>query len=117
MSITSMPIKTLLVDDDPLSYVLTNALLARAPSNFDVHWRDTYDAALEAIDDGEYDLCLMDYTLGDRTGIDLLRYIRSTGSRMPIVMLTGSKDHETDLATMNAGADDYLVKGEFDMRL
>ena len=111
------PLKILLVDDDRGSYILTRAMLGHAQQNIDLHWRSNVESSIEALGSGEFDLCLLDYTLGDRTGIDLLTEIRSGGNRIPVIMLTGCNDHEIDMAAMNAGADEYLVKGTFDRLL
>ena len=56
---------------------------------------------------------LLDYNLGARTGLDLLREVLARGCRTPIIMLTGNDDHEVDVKAMEAGAADYLVKGQF----
>ena len=62
---------------------------------------------------GDYELCLLDYHLGSRTGLELLRETVSSGCTTPIILLTGHDDLQTDVEAMNAGAADYLVKGQF----
>ena len=62
---------------------------------------------------GRHGLCLLDYNLGARTGLDLLREVLARGCRTPIIMLTGNDDREVDVKAMEAGAADYLVKGQF----
>jgi PAS domain S-box-containing protein len=115
---SSVPTTVLLVDDERSCYTAIRALLRSSASNLELHWCDTYDAALEALSDGGYDICLIDYGLHEQhTGIDLLRQIRTSENRVPVIMLTGRSDHKLDLEAMNAGADDYLIKGEFDARL
>ena len=47
-------------------------------------------------------------------GIDLLRNAHAAGIRVPMLMMTGVADRETDVEAMQAGAADYLVKGRFD---
>jgi PAS domain S-box-containing protein len=113
----SQPITVLLVEDDSFCYILTEKMLSRASTTFTIQWCDGYDSAFEAISSSRFDICLMDYTLGERSGIELLKQIRAAGNLMPVIMLTGHSDQEIDLEAMNAGADDYLVKGEFDVRL
>ena len=68
--------KILLVEDDPDDYVWIEDLLHRAlASRFDLKWVDNYLSALEAIDSENHDVCLLDYHLGDRDGIEILREV------------------------------------------
>ncbi|GAC1463106.1 MAG: hypothetical protein NVSMB9_00160 [Isosphaeraceae bacterium] len=103
----------LLVDDDEDDYVLTRAILDEVEhSRFGVEWVNAYEPALKALTDGRYDVCLLDYRLGRRNGLDLLREAAATGCRTPIILLTGQGDREVDLEAMKVGAADYLVKGQ-----
>ena len=63
---------------------------------------------------GQQSVCLLDYHLGERTGLELLREAVARGCRTPIILLTGNGDREIDVEAMKAGAADYLVKGRFD---
>jgi PAS domain S-box-containing protein len=111
--------RILLVDNDSnYASVLKSLLMINGSyQSYQLEWRNDYQSALDAIATGSYDLCLLDYSLGEYTGIELLTAIRGGGHRMPVIMLTARNDEETDRAAMNAGADDYLIKGEFDRRL
>src|SRR5437763_13913508 len=108
-------LRVLLVEDDEDDVVLTRALLAGACGGRVVlDWEADYDAALEAITRREHDLYLVDYRLGERTGLDLMRAALRRGVRAPFVLQTGVGDHAVDLEAMRAGAADYLVKGQLD---
>ena len=52
----------------------------------------------------------MDYRLGARDGLELLRTAIAGGCRAPIIIMTGQGDHAIDLQAMQEGAADYLVK-------
>jgi diguanylate cyclase (GGDEF)-like protein/PAS domain S-box-containing protein len=111
-------LKILLVDDDEDDYFLTHSLLGEAYRDaFDAEWISAYEPALEALAVGRYDVCLLDYRLGARTGLDLLREAVVKGCRTPIILLTGDDDIDIDVKAMTAGAVDYLVKGQFGARL
>jgi two-component system cell cycle response regulator len=56
------------------------------------------------------DVIVLDYLLGADTGLDLLRALRDSGDRRPVIVLTGKGDERIAAAVMRAGADDYLVK-------
>ncbi len=104
----------LIVDDDEDDYYLTHAILVDVYGDqIDVDWISSYEAAIETLLSNRHGLCLMDYALGARTGLDLLRDVLARGCRTPIIMLTGNADWEVDVQTMEAGAADYLVKGQF----
>jgi PAS domain S-box-containing protein len=103
--------RILLVEDDEDDYRLTRDMLADIEDvRYDVEWVHTYDAALDALRQNRHDACLLDYRLGERTGLDLLRDARAAGCRMPIILLTGQGTPDIDVAAMKAGAADYLTK-------
>ncbi len=104
-------IRVLLIDDDEDSYVLTLDLLEEATAaRFDLEWIDTYEVGLEVVAQNGHDVCLLDYNLGERNGLELLHDAVDAGCSTPIIMLTGQGDHEIDLLAMKAGAADYLPK-------
>ena len=104
-------IKILLVDDDQDAYVLTRELLSESGSDrYELDWVPSYEDALQAVMHSRHELYLVDYHLGSRTGLDLLRDAIAIGCKAPIVLLTGQGDHQVDIEAMKAGAADYLVK-------
>ena len=103
----------LLVEDDPDDYVLTLDLLRTVyGKDFDIDWVDSWEAGLKRVLAGAHDICLVDYRLGGKTGLDLIHRAVGGGYRMPIILLTGQDDLEIDLKAMEVGATDYLFKGE-----
>jgi len=75
-------------------------------------WTDTFEKGLESILRQLHDVYLIDYRLGGRDGLELLRSAVAKGCMAPMILLTGLDDHEVDMEAMKAGAMDYLVKGE-----
>ena len=61
---------------------------------------------------GQYALCLLDYRLGDGDGLQMLREAKGRKCPTPIILLTGDTREETDLAAMEGGAADFIVKSE-----
>jgi len=112
------PMRVLLVDDDEDDYVITRDLLAEVKGvSYELEWIATYEAALEAIGRDAHDVYLLDYRLGEHNGLELLREAVSRGCQAPTVLLTGQGDHEVDIAAMQAGATDYLIKGQINALL
>jgi signal transduction histidine kinase len=69
---------------------------------------------VQALADGRYDVYLVDYRLGARTGLEFLQEAVRCGVAAPMIMLTGQREREVDLLSMRAGAVDYLVKDRLD---
>ena len=103
-----MPNKILLVDDevnliDPIAFNLKQ-------KGYDAI--TTYDGktALEAFRRENPDLVLLDWSLPDISGLDILKQMRSEQDYTPVVMLTGRTAKEDIVEGLTAGADDYVTK-------
>ncbi len=107
------PIRVLLVDDDEDEHIIVGDLLGSADwERFDLTWVSNYADGLESILSGCFDVCLVDYRLGERSGLDLLAEITEKSSHAQIILLTGEANRRIDVTATKAGAADYLVKGE-----
>ena len=108
-------IRALLIDDDHGDFVVTKALLSQiAHPTIELDWVPTFEEGHDAIANGGYDIYLVDYLLEESTGLDLLRKAARHQLQAPVIMLTGRGSHEVDLEAMQAGAADYLVKGQIE---
>lgn len=108
-------IKVLLVDDDEEDYILTKYIFDDFRSNYyRLEWVNNYADAFESMRESRHDIYLVDYHLGGKTGLDLLREGIKAGCTSPVILLTGQGDSDVDLEAMQAGASDYLVKGELE---
>ncbi len=106
-------IKVLLVEDDEDDVFITRKLLSRIEGTaYPLDWVANYDAGMAAILKGEHDICLLDYWLGERNGLEFLRQAVEKSCKMPIIVLTGAGDRQVDLKAARAGASDYMVKGQ-----
>ena len=108
---TVQTISVLLIDDDRDDFILTRELLAEIPGDrFTLDWISDYEAGLSALCSGSHSVYLLDYRLGPRTGIELLREAHARGPVGAVILLTGQGRNRTDLDALAAGADDYLEK-------
>jgi FixJ family two-component response regulator len=108
-------IRVLLVEDDEADYQITRSLLAAVHGGcFQLDRAATYDTGLRAVARHEHDVYLIDYRLGARTGLELLREAIAGDCKAPIIFLTGMDDHRVDIEAMKSGAADYLTKGRMD---
>jgi two-component system response regulator BasR len=97
----------LIIEDDlDLGFALQQALKADGISS---EWlRRAFDAPLAA--DLAYDCALLDISLPDGCGLDLLRRWRSAGVTLPIIMITARSALDDRLAGLDGGADDFIIK-------
>jgi diguanylate cyclase (GGDEF)-like protein/PAS domain S-box-containing protein len=108
-------LRILLVEDDEDDFVLTrNMLRKHRGADCQVDWEQSYAAALSAIRTAPHDLYLVDYRLGEHTGLDLVRDAWGTDPPAPVILLTGQEDYQVDLQATELGVTDYLVKGTID---
>ena len=100
----------LLIEDDlDLGAALQAAL---ALQGFTSEWvRHARDAqARTRDDDPPYDCMLLDLGLPDGQGLDLLRAWRSGGLTVPVIVLTANDAVSSRVGSLDAGADDYVIK-------
>lgn len=110
--------RVLLIDDDRLQFRLTAQQFRTFGSGaYELDWSETYEDGLHRLLTGNYAACLLDYRLGQRNGLELIREAMAQGCRVPIIFLTAETGESVDIEAMNAGALDYLVKGEITPRL
>jgi PAS domain S-box-containing protein len=107
------PIHILMIDDDEDDFFLVTELLHDiSPGQYVLEWAPTYQKGIAALENNTHDVFLVDYRLGPNTGIDILHRIQQMPNQLPVIMLTGKGDYNIDREAMQAGAYDYLVKGE-----
>lgn len=107
--------KILIVDDDEDDFFITNQYIKNIKGfNFSVEWRYDYKSAMDDACKKKYDLYLVDYYLGAKTGLDFIKEAFEKKCDEPIIILTGRAAPELDAEVMHAGAVDYLIKGEMD---
>jgi diguanylate cyclase (GGDEF)-like protein len=110
---SSEHVRVLLVDDDESVAVLVRSHLGKLkPVRYKLEWRGTASAGLEALLSERWDACLLDYHIGDESGFDVLRSALQRNVTTPIIMFTSGAGTDVDLATVRAGAADYLLKTE-----
>jgi PAS domain S-box-containing protein len=108
-------LRILLIDDDQGDFEMTRVMLRQIERpEVTLDWVPSYHEGIEAVSDPKYDLVIVDYFLEDCNGLDLLREARRRGTKVPMIMLTGRGSKDVDVEAMEAGAVDYLVKGQIE---
>lgn len=100
--------EVLVVEDDPLIVSFMRTALRK--SGHLVRSADSGAAAREQLGSGAVDLLLLDLTLPDEDGLDLLRDLRASGSDVPVVVVTSRSDPADRATALELGVEDYVVK-------
>jgi len=109
--------KVLLIEDERGQARIVEASFAKfEKERFEFHWASSYEAGLAALLQNQFDACLLDYQLGPRSGLDLLREVVSIGIDTPVIFVTSESSTEVDEQALELGALDYLVKRELSPR-
>jgi two-component system cell cycle response regulator len=109
--------RILVIDDDRLQFRLVQQHFKNfQQGSYQLDWSETYEDGMAKLLTGNYAACLLDYRLGERDGLQLIREAAAAGCRTPIVFLTAESSDNIDIQAMEAGALDYLVKGEISPR-
>lgn len=97
----------LLAEDDPmLGQTITEGL----SPHFRVDWQRTLADARLALAAAQYDVLLLDLSLPDGSGLDLLRELRAAGNPIAVIILTSSAAPAQRVEGLRLGADDYVGK-------
>lgn len=100
--------RVLLIEDDNATAQSIELMLKS--EGFNVY---TTDLGEEGVDLGkiyDYDLILLDLSLPDMSGLEVLRQLRVGKINTPIMILSGTSEIETKVKTLGNGADDYMTK-------
>ncbi len=111
-------IKGLLIDDDPEDSLLIMHYLAAPdwPSfKFVFDCAETLESGIQMLDEHGADVILLDMTLPDSRGLETVSRAFARARDVPIVVLTGLSDEKVGVEALKLGAQDFLVKGSFDV--
>ncbi len=118
MSDNHQALTILIVEDNPGDLFLLEELLSSTslPICRLIKVVNAADAKA-ALQQEEINLVLLDLSLPDSSGLQSYESVNEYAASIPIIVLTGLIDMEVALETMASGAQDYLIKGEFDEKL
>jgi two-component system, OmpR family, response regulator len=100
--------RVLLIEDDPM--IGSSLAKALRDLGMSVDWvTDGLDGE-EALAVGEHTLVLLNLGLPGKQGLQLLKAVRTAGSRVPIIIITARDELDGRVASLDLGADDYIAK-------
>jgi PAS domain S-box-containing protein len=101
--------KRILVVDDEESLCFTFERFLKN-EGYDVSCAMSFNEAKHEISKKKFDLVFADQVLQDKSGSELLHYIKNLGLNIPVVMITGNPNLDTAASALKFGAYDYLSK-------
>jgi PAS domain S-box-containing protein len=108
----------LIVEDNPGDMFLLEETLRMTKLRFeDILKARTAAEAIDLLKEKPVSVVLLDLSLPDSSGFNSYEQVNQHADDIPIIVLTGLSDTELALETMASGAQDYLIKGEYDERL
>ncbi|HUT33916.1 MAG TPA: response regulator [Planctomycetota bacterium] len=112
------PIRVLLIEDNPGDARFVRVCLDGAGgAQFVLEHATRLASGLDRLAMGDVDVVLLDLGLPDSHGLGTLEVLRTRAPDTPTVVLTGFDDDELGREAVQAGAQDYLLKGQVDGRL
>jgi len=111
-------VRVLLLDDDQVDRKRIERLLSNVPGReFEISHFDRIDAALAAVEESSYDICLVDYRLAEGTAKEFAAGMRDSQVTTPIILLSGYSQVEMEMGLLEADVFDFLNKDELSSQL
>jgi two-component system cell cycle sensor histidine kinase/response regulator CckA len=108
------PISILLLEDNPADASLELQMLKASGLQVTSDIVRTSPAFMEAVRSKSYEVILCDYSLPGWNGLDALRWLRSSGFKMPFIYVSGTLGEDVAVECIKEGATDYVVKGNLE---
>lgn len=105
----------LVVEDNAGDQLLIADYLEEMLSDVRIRFADSFKAGKQLLEDAEpdaFDVILLDLSLPDHSGEELIRDVLHLSHGIPIVVLTGNTDIRFSLRSLSLGISDYLLKDE-----
>ena len=118
MSAENTLLNILVVEDNPGDIFLFREFLRATELEIETLFEATSLAdAQKILSDERVDLVFLDLSLPDSYGLQSYTELGHFAQRLPVILLTGLTDTKTALQALSMGAQDYLIKGDFDEKV
>jgi two-component system sensor histidine kinase UhpB len=112
------PIKVLLIEDNRGDSAIILGMLKKSEiAQFELTHTPRLKAGLSLLENEKFDIILLDLGLPDSEGLGSFKTTLKKNPTTPIIILTGLANEEIGIKAIKYGAQDYLVKGEFNGKL
>lgn len=103
--------RILVVDDHFIVRKGLVSILAEIPDTVDVEEAESGEEALSKVQEGEFDLVLLDIALPGKRGLEVLKEMKLLNPSLPVLMLSMHPEEQYAVQSLRAGASGYLTKG------
>ncbi|MDP2708214.1 MAG: diguanylate cyclase, partial [Burkholderiales bacterium] len=107
----------LIEDNEDAVHLIRDALMEATAARFDLARAKSLAIGLQHLSEGGIDVVLLDLSLPDSQGLETIHLVHAHRPEIPIVVLTGIEDDTLAVEAVQAGAQDYLVKGQINGNL
>ena len=112
------PIRILLVEDSESDFFLMKYYLEQAGDKpYELVWAANLEQAAKRVETEEFAVCMIDYGLGPRDGLEFLKRFAKTQNAPPMILVSGSMDKEIKRKARKYGAVDCLIKYDLSPQL
>lgn len=105
------PLRVLFIEDSEEDMLLLTSELQRGGYDLIFERADTAASMRSALKKQNWDLVITDYNMPQFGAPAVLGILKESGNELPCIIVTGSQGEETAVATMKAGANDFILKG------
>lgn len=102
--------QVLLLEDNPGDADLMADYLLSDSESTEIHHFSSLEDAIGALHNREFSIAVVDLSLPDAGGMDVVERVSSTSPELPLLVLSGRDDPELALRAVQSGAQDYLIK-------
>ena len=117
MLLNAHPNNILIIEDNPGDFILLEQYLKRSALPIDQIFHATKMSDVTSFLEHKLDIALLDLTLPDSQGVDSVISLDRMLPQVPIVVFSGMSTLEIAIEAISLGAQDYLIKGEFDEKI
>jgi signal transduction histidine kinase len=115
---TAKEFHILIIEDNPTDLKLLEGLVSKLTLyRPHIECVGSVREAFNCIESNDYDLLLLDLNLPDSQGLTTLAKFRNVCPYIPIIIISGQYNHEMGMEAISNGAQDYLVKGEYNAKM
>ncbi|MGD1910987.1 MAG: ATP-binding protein [Rivularia sp. (in: cyanobacteria)] len=110
-------LRILLLDDDEVDRMGVCRALSKIEVSVDVSEASNYEEATTYLNNNQLDCVFLDYRLPGKDGLAVVKEVRDSGNKIPLIVLTGQGDEQIAVEIMKAGASDYINKSRISPQL